>query len=49
MYCPNCGAEINNNQKFCELCGNELTITSETPKEDEKANVNPTRFRRRCC
>ena len=49
MYCPNCGAKINNNQKYCELCGSELIIIHDTSKEDMKAKTNPTRFRRGCC
>ncbi|MFX0007721.1 MAG: zinc-ribbon domain-containing protein [Promethearchaeota archaeon] len=49
MYCTNCGAKINENQKYCELCGNELIAIHDIKKEDEIPKANPTRSRRRCC
>lgn len=31
-YCPNCGAELSENSKFCGLCGNRLLTESKTDK-----------------
>ena len=38
MYCRKCGAEMNNNEKFCPNCGEknillEKTLVSENEKE----------------
>ncbi len=36
MKCPNCGAEIKNNSKFCEFCGS--AISTEMRREQEQLN-----------
>ena len=36
MKCPNCGAEIGNNSKFCEYCGSQVSV--EMRKEQEQLN-----------
>lgn len=30
MFCPNCGNKIEDNAKFCNLCGNSVSGTSHT-------------------
>lgn len=33
MFCPNCGTKlVKLNQKFCHICGNDLTIIFKTPQ-----------------
>ena len=36
MNCPNCGKEIERNQKFCTRCGAKLTSIEEEIKETEQ-------------
>lgn len=36
MKCPNCGAEIKTNAKFCEFCGS--SITTQMRREQEQLN-----------
>ena len=36
MKCPNCGAEIKNNSKFCEFCGS--AISTQMRREQEQLN-----------
>lgn len=36
MKCPNCGAEIPNNAKFCEFCDSQITV--DMKEEQEKLN-----------
>ena len=36
MKCPNCGAEITGNVKFCEFCGSQITF--DMRKEQERLN-----------
>lgn len=36
MKCPNCGAEINSNSKYCEFCG--TAVTMQMRKEQEQMN-----------
>lgn len=36
MKCPNCGAEIKNNSKFCEFCGS--AVTTQMRREQEELN-----------
>ena len=39
MYCPNCGKEIEENQKFCTYCGEKLIpVQEEENKQEAKAN-----------
>ena len=33
MYCPNCGREIEENSKFCSICGSNLS-SSTKPAQD---------------
>lgn len=36
MQCPNCGATIKNESRFCEFCGSQITV--EMQKEREQLN-----------
>jgi len=44
MYCPNCGSEIQENQKFCSNCGTNLedTINSKNENASESVENNDT-------
>lgn len=33
MFCPKCGKNINNNAKFCNFCGNDLSETIQSKKD----------------
>lgn len=44
--CPNCGAQIDNNLKFCSNCGKELPTTPECPKTYLVESILVTLF---CC
>ena len=37
MICPNCGAEINENSKFCEYCGAKMQLAAQPPVQAETA------------
>ncbi|MFO7795597.1 MAG: zinc-ribbon domain-containing protein [Promethearchaeati archaeon] len=42
MYCPMCGAELESeNQKFCQNCGSEIVIPSETPIVTDEPEPSP--------
>ncbi len=43
MYCPNCGAEISDTNKFCPECGFKLIEPNETiePEVIDAINQNP--------
>ena len=38
MFCSNCGAPLNNNQRFCANCG---TPAGQTSKQSSVSQVNP--------
>ena len=40
LKCPNCGAEIPNDNKFCQYCGTQISV--DMLKEREK-------FNKSCC
>lgn len=47
MYCPNCGTQNNDNQRFCRNCGVSLNNTLQTPniydkREGDSINNNFT-------
>ena len=35
MFCPRCGKEIKNNQRFCVNCGYDLSEEINTEKQDD--------------
>lgn len=46
--CPNCGDQIDENQKFCEKCGAELRTVRKQPEKSEKISltVSPSQEKR---
>jgi len=40
MYCPNCGREIEDNSKFCTICGSSLSIGTK-PVQDRPTESVP--------
>ena len=42
MNCPNCGNEINENQKFCPMCGTKLEMFKEKVEENNEIEINDT-------
>jgi len=40
LECPNCGAKIKPNQKFCEYCGTSLHIELEKPTQSENPDFS---------
>jgi rRNA maturation endonuclease Nob1 len=50
MNCPNCGAQINGlNVKFCEICGTELLLNTETNNKNDRNILKTPSRRKRCC
>ena len=35
-FCPNCGNQINDNEKFCSKCGNQIKQDSQDNNEQMK-------------
>ena len=35
-YCTNCGAQVDDNAKFCGVCGNKMSVVSQVTKANEK-------------
>ena len=51
MYCSNCGAQIDDQSRFCDLCGTPVEVQTETPavpasqpEESAKANQEKQPF-----
>ncbi|WP_288795754.1 zinc ribbon domain-containing protein, partial [uncultured Megamonas sp.] len=36
IFCPNCGNQINDNEKFCSKCGNQIKRDSQDNNEQMK-------------
>lgn len=36
MYCPNCGSRINEQAKFCDMCGTKIEEVHEGPSDTER-------------
>ena len=36
IFCPNCGNQINDNEKFCSKCGNQIKQDSQDNNEQMK-------------
>lgn len=36
MYCPNCGKQIEDDSKFCKLCGNKINSHSSQINDDKE-------------
>lgn len=39
MFCPNCGKQIGNNQRFCQYCGTKLSL--QKPSATHNPNQTP--------
>lgn len=35
-YCPNCGAQLPDNARFCSVCGSQLGAAPQQPYEEPK-------------
>ena len=42
MFCPRCGNEILENQKFCSECGNPIPVRQHTPAQPVRQNSSNT-------
>lgn len=40
MYCPKCGIENDNSNKFCSFCGADLSATVQNPKVKKSKGIN---------
>ena len=40
MFCPRCGNEVSENQKFCSECGNPIPVRKHTPAQPAQRNSN---------
>lgn len=43
IFCPNCGNQINDNEKFCSKCGNQIKQNSQDNNEQMKQSEKTTR------
>lgn len=43
IFCPNCGNQINDNEKFCSKCGNQIKQDSQDNNEQMKQSEKTTR------
>ena len=43
IFCPNCGNQINDNEKFCSKCGNQIKRDSQDNNEQMKQSEKTTR------
>ena len=42
IFCPNCGNQINDNEKFCSKCGNQIKQNSQDNNEQMKQSEKTT-------
>ena len=43
IFCPNCGNQINDNEKFCSKCGNQIKQNSQDNNEQMKQMMKKQR------
>ena len=44
IFCPNCGNQINDNEKFCSKCGNQIKQDSQDNNEQMKQSEKTISF-----